>query len=75
MKKLRRFWHWLRNPEYPTFTAEQVLAARAEGYQIGLAQGELIGRQRLSDEIQFMFPPHVAMTADDAVNVKAKQLH
>jgi hypothetical protein len=72
---LKRFWHWLRNPEYPTFTLEEVDTARVEGYQIGLAQGEFRGRRMLAKEMEMMFPEHHAMSAEDVENVKARQLH
>lgn len=68
-----RFWHWLT--KYPAFSAEEMNMARAEGYQIGLAQGELLGRQVLSRELEQMFPPMHAMNAEDVQCVKARQVH
>ena len=71
----RIVWGWLTAPERETFSADDVSNAQRDGYQIGLAQGELLGRQALSDEIQQMFPPGHAIDADDAANIKARQAH
>ena len=75
MRAWRLFWKLLRNHEFPVFTEAQVNQARGEGYQIGLAQGELRGRSLLAQEIEQMFPPGHAIDAIDAANVKAKQVH
>jgi hypothetical protein len=74
---LKRFWHWLRNPEYPVpgVPYETTLAIRRESYELGFAQGELKGRMDLARELELMFPPSNPMTAKDAANVKAKQVH
>lgn len=48
------------------------------GYNLGRAQGQLEGRQALSDEIEQEFGLHSgqeAMTADDAQRIKARQVH
>ena len=71
----RAIWEWLTAPERRVYTSEDVCSAHGEGYKIGLAQGELLGRQALSQEIEQMFPPGHAIDAIDAANVKAKQVH
>lgn len=48
------------------------------GYNVGRAQGQLEGRRALSDEIEQEFGLHAgqdAMTPDDAVRIKARQVH
>ena len=71
----RAIWEWLTAPERRVYTSEDVCSAHGEGYKIGLAQGELLGRQALSQEIEQMFPPMHAMNAEDAQTVKARQVH
>ena len=66
---------WLTAPERRVYTSDDVCRAHGEGYKIGLAQGELLGRQALSHEIEQMFPPGHAISADDAATVKARQIH
>jgi hypothetical protein len=72
---MRRFWEWLIAPVMPTFSLEEVERVRLESYNMGLVQGELMGRQALSEEIQQMFPPDHAMSAVDAAKVKSRQVH
>lgn len=48
------------------------------GYNVGRAQGQLEGRQALSNEIEQEFGLHAgqeAMTPDDAKRIKARQVH
>ena len=68
-------WDWLTTPPPLTFSSEEVSKAQAEGYAIGLAHGELLGRQALSRELEQMFPPMHAMNAEDVQTVKARQIH
>ncbi len=75
MRAWRLFWKLLLNHEFPVYTEAQVNQARGEGYQIGLAQGELRGRALLAQEIEQMFPPGHAINAEDAASVKARQVH
>mgnify|MGYP001588327344 CR=1 FL=1 len=71
----RIVWDWLSAPVMPTFSLEELERERRDAYQIGVTQGELLGRQALSEEIQQMFPPGHAIDADDAANIKARQAH
>ena len=74
---LKRFWHWLRNPEYPAVGVpyETVILLREEAYRLGVEVGTLQGRFALARELELMFPPHHQITADDAARVKARQVH
>lgn len=70
-------------PTVPIATAVQLAAAECEaqwreGYTLGVAQGQLMGRQALADEIHQEFGLHQAqgpMNADDAARIKVKQVH
>lgn len=69
----KRFWRWLvdQQPQTLGVPYERVILLREESYQIGL----LHGRQALARELELMFPPGHAVTAEDAANVKARQVH
>jgi hypothetical protein len=77
VKALKRFWHWLRNPEYVVVGVplDRVVLLREQSYEMGIAVGELRGRQALAQEIALEFPPDQAITAEDAVRVKVRQVH
>ena len=74
---LKRFWHWLRNPEYPAVGVpyETVVALRDEAYRLGIEVGILQGRFALARALELMFPSGHSITAEDAANVKARQVH
>lgn len=87
MIRLRDFWHRLFSPpavEPVRVIVMQGLATEEHeadwraGYNLGRAQGQLEGRQALSNEIEQEFGLHAgqeAMTADDAKRIKARQVH
>ena len=72
---LRRIWAWLCAPENPGVPFERVIELREEAYRIGVEVGTLRGRVQLARELQLEFPPHHPMSAEDAENVKARQVH
>lgn len=75
MKKRIRAWLMrLLEPELK----ELLKAEQAYGYTIGLAHGELQGRQQLADEIQAMHGVdggNKEMGFEQAKRIKARQLH
>lgn len=73
MDALKRFWRWLMASEY--VTQAELDLARAVAYHTGLAQGELIGRQRLGQELEQMFTENHPFTKDEAIKTKLRQLH
>lgn len=89
MNGLRTLWHRLfpppvaelvplRFPAAVGVSTEEHEAHWRAGYNVGFAQGQLTGRQALADEIHQEFGLHAGqapMTADDAVRIKARQVH
>lgn len=79
MSALKRFWRWLRHPEYQEVGIPymEVVKLREESFHLGRAVGELEGRQALAAELARQFFPDCAkpMTAEDAVNIKLRQVH
>lgn len=79
LKRLRAWW----NCDAFLQAAIQATAARAfqdghqVGYHVGLAHGELIGRQRLAQEVEarFGYENHNEMQAEDALRIRVSQLH
>lgn len=87
MNRLRALWHRLFPPPAVEqahvivmrgYATEEEEAGWRSGYNVGRAQGQLEGRQALSDEIQQEFGLHAGqeqMTAADAQRIKARQVH
>lgn len=81
MQALMRVLRWLLPPRHENakgfYTLEQCEVIRMQWYRIGLTEGELVGRLKLSEELQREFAPEGRrkFTAEDAANLKRRQVH